>query len=215
MKDFLLKQWLGNSIGDYLWFFGIILLGFLFKKLISKYLSFLLFKIIKTKHESLGLDKFDQLLIKPISSFLMLSVIFVGSNNLEYPSSWNLVNQNEFGIKMLVSRGFSLLFIGSIFWILIRFIDYIGLILKRNAELTENKMDDQLIPFIIEISKIAVYVIAAFIVMGSIFNVNVAALATGLGIGGIALAMASKESLENLLGSLQFFLINHLQLVIL
>ena len=68
MKDFLLKQWLGNSIGDYLWFFGIILLGFLFKKLISKYLSFLLFKIIKTKHEGLGLDKFDQLLIKPISS---------------------------------------------------------------------------------------------------------------------------------------------------
>ena len=205
MKDFLLKQWLGNSIVDYLWFFGIILLGFLFKKLISKYLSFLLFKIIKTKHEGLGLDKFDQLLIKPISSFLMLSVIFVGSNNLEYPSSWNLVNQNEFGIKMLVSRGFSLLFIGSIFWILIRFIDYIGLILKRNAELTENKMDDQLIPFIIEISKIAVYVIAAFIVMGSIFNVNVAALATGLGIGGIALAMASKESLENLLGSFTIF----------
>jgi MscS family membrane protein len=41
--------------------------------------------------------------------------------------------------------------------------------------------------------------------MGSIFNVNIAALATGLGIGGIALAMASKESLENLLGSFTIF----------
>ena len=41
--------------------------------------------------------------------------------------------------------------------------------------------------------------------MGNIFNVNIAALATGLGIGGIALAMASKESLENLLGSFTIF----------
>ena len=41
--------------------------------------------------------------------------------------------------------------------------------------------------------------------MGEIFNVNIAALATGLGIGGIALAMASKESLENLLGSFTIF----------
>ena len=31
-------------------------------------------------------------------------------------------------------------------------------------------------------------------------------MATGLGIGGIALAMASKESLENLLGSFTIFL---------
>jgi MscS family membrane protein len=36
-------------------------------------------------------------------------------------------------------------------------------------------------------------------------NVNIAALVTGLGIGGLALAMASKESLENLLGSFTIF----------
>ena len=41
--------------------------------------------------------------------------------------------------------------------------------------------------------------------MGNVFGVNVTALATGLGIGGIALAMASKESLENLLGSFTIF----------
>jgi len=41
--------------------------------------------------------------------------------------------------------------------------------------------------------------------MGNVFEVNITALATGLGIGGIALAMASKESLENLLGSFTIF----------
>ena len=36
-------------------------------------------------------------------------------------------------------------------------------------------------------------ILGAFIVMGSIFNVNIAALATGLGIGGIALAYGFKR----------------------
>ena len=106
---------------------------------------------------------------------------------------------------MLINKGFSLVFIYSICWILLRMIDFIGLILAKKAEATENKMDDQLIPFIIEIGKILVYILGSFIIMGSIFNVNIAALATGLGIGGVALAMASKESLENLLGSFTIF----------
>tara|TARA_Y100001934_G_C11965409_1_gene591504 strand:- start:79 stop:678 length:600 start_codon:yes stop_codon:yes gene_type:complete len=41
--------------------------------------------------------------------------------------------------------------------------------------------------------------------MGKVLNINITALATGLGIGGVALAMASKESLENLLGSFTIF----------
>jgi MscS family membrane protein len=93
----------------------------------------------------------------------------------------------------------------SIFWIFLKVIDFIGLILNKRAEATENKMDDQLIPFIVEIAKIITYVFALIIVMGNIFEVNITALATGLGIGGLALAMASKESLENLLGSFTIF----------
>ena len=81
----------------------------------------------------------------------------------------------------------------------------IGLILKKKAEATENKMDDQLIPFAIEIGKILAVIFAIFIILGNIFGVNITALATGLGIGGVALAMASKESLENLLGSFTIF----------
>ena len=67
-------------------------------------------------------------------------------------------------------------------------------------------MDDQLIPFVIDIIKIITYIFGLIIVMGNVFNVNITALATGLGIGGIAIAMASKESLENLLGSFTIFL---------
>ena len=49
------------------------------------------------------------------------------------------------------------------------------------------------------------FILGFFIILGKIFEVDVTALATGLGIGGIAIAMASKESLENLLGSFTIF----------
>ena len=203
--EFLFIEILGNTIQDYAWFLGAILVGFIFKKLISKYLSHLLFKVVGKKGAEVGIDKFDALLTKPIGFCIMLSIIYLGSSHIEYPSVWNLASENEVGLKMLINKGFSLIYVYSIFWIILKVIDFIGLILNKRAEATENKMDDQLIPFIIEIAKIITYVFALVIVMGNIFEVNITALATGLGIGGLALAMASKESLENLLGSFTIF----------
>ena len=204
--QFLLKEILGNTLQDYSWFFGAVLLGVIFKKLISKYLSRLLFKIIGKKGAEVGVEKFDELLTKPIGLCIMLSIIYLGSTNISYPTEWNLAPENEIGLRMFIHKGFSLIYVYSIFWIILRFIDYISLILHKRAEQTENKMDDQLIPFVIDIVKIITYIFALIIVMGNIFNVNVTALATGVGIGGIAIAMASKESLENLLGSFTIFL---------
>ncbi len=205
LEQILMIEFLGNTIEAYTWFFGAILLGLIFRKLISKYLSHLLFKTVKNKNLDVGSEKFDQLLTKPIGLFIMLSIIYLGSSHIQYPPGWNLGSENEIGLKMLINKGFALIFIYSICWILLKMIDFAGLILLKRAELTENKMDDQLIPFIIEIGKIFIYIFGIFIIMGNIFNVNIAALATGLGIGGVALAMASKESLENLLGSFTIF----------
>ncbi|MEC7646282.1 MAG: mechanosensitive ion channel family protein, partial [Bacteroidota bacterium] len=80
LNQIFIIEFLGNSIQDYACFIGAILLGLIFKKLISKYLSELLFKIIKTKNTDLGADKFNELLIKPISLCVMLSIIYLGSS---------------------------------------------------------------------------------------------------------------------------------------
>ena len=203
--QFLQTEFLGNSLQDYCWFLGAIVVGLLFKKLFSRYLSRLLYKVIGKKDNEIGVEKFNELLTKPIGLFIMLSIIYLGASHIQYPPSWNLGNVEEFGLKMMVSKVYALIYVISIFWILLKMIDYVGLILFARAEKTENKMDDQLIPFIIEIAKILTYIFALFIIMGNVFDVNITALATGLGIGGIALAMASKESLENLLGSFTIF----------
>ena len=197
--EILTTNLFGNTLKEYLFFVAIILIGLIFKKLLSKYLSNLLYKIIGEKGNNVGIDKFDELLTKPIGFFIMLCVFYFGFNYLEFPSFIDETFQNIF------SKLFTLIFIYAVFKIFLKVIDYIGLILKQRAALTENKMDDQLIPFATEIGRILVVIFALFFVLGNVFGINITALATGLGIGRIAIAMASKESLENLLGSFTIF----------
>ena len=197
--EILLTNFLGNSIKDYIYFFGIILIGLIFKKLISKYLSNILYKVVGKKDNNVGIDKFDELLTKPIGFFIVLCFIYFGTSYVSYPP---FIDEN---FQSIFSKIFSLFLIYAIYKIFVKVIDYIGLILKQRAAETENKMDDQLIPFAIEIGRILVVIFALFFILGNVFDINITALATGLGIGGIAIAMASKESLENLLGSFTIF----------
>ena len=50
------------------------------------------------------------------------------------------------------------------------------------------------------------FILSFFFVLASVFEVNVVTLIGGLGIGGLAVALAAKETLENLLGSFTIFL---------
>jgi MscS family membrane protein len=206
VKLFLQTEYLGNLGTNYIIFVSAIILGLLFKGLISRYLSHSLYKVIGKAEKRVGVDKFDELLTKPIAFFIMLSLIYFGVNQLTFPIDWKIAPIEELGVRMILAKGFSLIYIYSIFIIVLRLINFFGIMLQKRAEETENKMDDQLVPFTIEIIKFISYIFVGGIILGEVFGVNATGLITGLGIGGIALAMASKESLENLLGSFTIFL---------
>ena len=206
LKIFLESEHFGNSGTNYLIFVSAIILGLLFKGLISRYLSHALYKVIGKAEKRVGVEKFDELLTKPIAFFIMLSVLYFGVNHLVFPAEWNIAPVEELGIRMILTKAFSLVYIYAIFIIVLRLISFFGILLQKRAEETENKMDDQLVPFTIEIVKFIAYVFVGGVILGEVFGVNATGLITGLGIGGIALAMASKESLENLLGSFTIFL---------
>ena len=52
-------QWtfLGNTVENYLWFAGIFLVGLIFKNLISKLISFILFNVLRRYFKSIGVQK--------------------------------------------------------------------------------------------------------------------------------------------------------------
>ncbi|KLT64650.1 mechanosensitive ion channel protein MscS [Pedobacter sp. BMA] len=206
----------GNSVKAYCLFGGILFVGLLFKRIVSRLLSKLLFKLFRSFSSQSHDDAFVSLLIKPLETFILLSTLYLSINQLKHPLEVAIFHYSKLVGKVkesipvsigdCVDRIFLFMIILSIFWIILRIIDFISHVLLFKASLTDNKSDDQLVPFLKELFKTIVIFIGFFTLLGFVFEVNVLTLITGLGIGGIAIALAAKESLENLIGSFTIFL---------
>jgi MscS family membrane protein len=85
-------------------------------------------------------------------------------------------------------------------------IDFFALVLKKNAIENSSKIQEQLVPFLKQLVKLVIFIMAFFAILGIVFKLNVGAIITGLGISGVAVALAGKETLENLLASFSIFL---------
>lgn len=211
--DFTLlnEVFFGNTLKSYLLFFGILLFGLILKKLISKYLGRLLFIFFQRFSKEIKVDKFLELLLKPIEFLITILILYAAINQLTYPLDVvvfkRTVNKALYTIKVIevIDKVFLLLIILSSFRIALRLIDFVSHVFAYKASLTESKTDDQLVPFMRELSKIMIIIIGVFVVMGAVFNMNIAAIIAGLGIGGIAIALAAQDTLQNLLGSFTIF----------
>jgi len=89
----------------------------------------------------------------------------------------------------------------SIIWFAYRTVDLITAGLRKRSLETESQTDDLLVPFISVIMRIAIVVTGSMVVAENL-DFNVTSLIAGLGIGGIAIALASQETLSNFFGSL-------------
>ena len=203
--EFLSIEFLNNSVKDYLYFFLVIIVGLIITKPIISYLLRIAYKLFGSKDSDNERDMLKSLLRKPLYYFFLLMILYIGLNSLNFPNEWSLVDSSEFGLKMIIDKGFYLAVICSIFWTILRSVEFVGVKLKDRAAQTESKVDDGLIPFAIDLTKVLVYIFALIIILGNVFNVNITALVAGLGVGGVAIALASKESIENLLGSFTIF----------
>lgn len=70
---------------------------------------------------------------------------------------------------------------------------------RQVAEETDSKLDDQLVPLARTSGKIFVGAIGGVFVLQNL-DVNITSLIAGLGIGGLAVALAAQDTLKNLLG---------------
>jgi len=80
-------------------------------------------------------------------------------------------------------------------------VDAFGSVLEQMAARTENRIDDQLAPFAKKALKVIVVVVGGLVILQNI-GVNVTSLLAGLGIGGLALALAAQDTAANLFGSI-------------
>jgi MscS family membrane protein len=79
--------------------------------------------------------------------------------------------------------------------------DVVGNFLQGKADKTENKFDDLLVPLITRALKTMV-IVFGLVFVADIFAVDIDKILAGLGIGGLAFALAAKDTISNIFGSL-------------
>src|SRR6187551_971435 len=77
MNEFLNREFLNNPIRDYFWVLGVIFLVWLLNRVISRYIAILLCKVFKRTWKTFDQQKFVDLIIHPLGTFLVISVSII------------------------------------------------------------------------------------------------------------------------------------------
>jgi MscS family membrane protein len=207
---FLHREVLGNELLDYLIASIIMLLGSVLNRVLSRLVSKALFRLTKRYTAGVTESELHDLLIQPLGALLFLISFYLAFSVLRYPLPALAVKGVEPWPKVALLGLFHLGVIATIVWVVISLVDFALLVVQRRAELTASlgarRLDNQFLPFAKDLLKVFVVVIGLLVALGQVFGVNVTALIGGLGIGGLAVAFAAKESLENLLASFTIFI---------
>ncbi len=91
-------------------------------------------------------------------------------------------------------------------WTAYRAVDLLADYFSSIAAKTDTKMDDMLVPFVRKAAKVLVTVLGIVFIVQQFTERAPWQLLTGLGLGGLALALAAQDALKNLFGSLTVML---------
>lgn len=204
MHNFLDQVFLGNTIRIYLWVAGSILVAVFFKRYLSRYIAGLIYAIIHRIAKGVDKKSFVNLVVSPLETFLLLLVCIVSLDKLNFPEILNIklykINLHDFidGIASIV-------LIVTFIWLLLRIIEFVAMILQAKADLTPDQTDNQLVVFFRDFFKAILVIIGILMILKMAFHYPITNLITALSIGGAAIALSTRESLENLIASFIIF----------
>ncbi len=188
------KLYYGNTVKQWLIAAGIIICTVLLAKLLYWVFGNIVKKITaKTK------TKIDDILVDMLEEPVVFSVIIIG---IWYGLA--TLNMSK-GVHRMLATGYYFLIIFAIAWCVTRVLD--ALVEEYLAPLvakTEGDLDDQLLPIVRKGAKITIWGLAVIIALNNA-GYDVGALLAGLGIGGLAFALAAQDSVANLFGGFTIF----------
>lgn len=133
--------------------------------------------------------------IRPPINFILLVNGF-------YISLWPYWTLMEKPIQNLLFRILIALVAAAVTWALLRATKLVDYLLRR-ANLTINaEMDELFLRLINRTLKVTIAVLATFFIGQNILGLNISALIAGAGVVGLGVALASKDTVSNLFGSL-------------
>ncbi len=88
---------------------------------------------------------------------------------------------------------------------LYRLVDVIEYYLNLLVGKTETKLDDMLVPVVRKAMRITIAIVAVLLISENILGTNIKSLLLSAGVGGIAIALAAKDTIANFFGSITIF----------
>lgn len=194
INNILLFEILNRPLWRFIVFLGIILATAVF----GKVLYFIMENIVN-KFAAKTETKFDDLIVEafgpPFIFFTAILGFYMGSKYLDLTES--LSGVFSYITQVLVIIGVS--------WLLIRFLDnLVKYYLVPLSSRTKSDLDDHLIPIIRKLINVIIVIIAGLMILDK-FGFNINSILAGLGLGGLAFALAAKDLLANLFGGVAIF----------
>ncbi len=188
------KTFYGNTILQWIIAFAIII-GAL---ILGKCLYWLIGKTVK-KLASKTKTRLDDILVDMLEEPFVFAIIIVGI-------WWGIKFLSlSKGAATVIDKAFDSLIIVNVAWLLTRLFDsLVEEYLIPFVEQTESDLDDQLVPVIRKSIKLSVWIIAIIMVLDHA-GYEVFSILAGLGIGGLAFALAAQETVGNFFGSIAIF----------
>jgi len=183
MKEFFAQEYWGNQVGDYLIAVGILVVSFIVIHLLKK----LIFKRLKGAEVEGGLLSY-KFLIKSVSSFVIplmyLSALYLAMQYIETNDK--------------VSNALKVVYLVISVWIIIKFSKaVIEFIITKYSEDTGKEEEVRRFRPILSFVNFLFYIIGVLFILDNL-GFQISTVIAGLGIGGIAIALAAQAILGDL-----------------
>ena len=194
MSDFLSKTFYHNTLQQW----AISLLIILAAVIVARAAYWVFGKVFK-KAASKTKSKLDDLIIDMIEEPVVFAItvlgIFIGMERLSFPH----------GFENFLNKIYHVLIAVNVTWLIARTVD--ALIREYVApwvDKSEGDLDDQLLPVVRKGLRFVIWSLGLIVALNNA-GYDVGALIAGLGLGGLAFAMAAKDTVSNFFGGITVF----------
>jgi len=190
--------------GNPLWRFGALLGTVLLVMIIARIVQFIFQNYSDKITKKLGKSVLS-LTTNAISKPVYVFIIGLGIYLCKMPLYFNDLN----GISMRISAGWDKIAKAviaiSIAYALYRMVDVAEYYLNRIVSKTHTKLDDMLVPVVRKSLRITIAIVSALLIAENILGTDIKSLLLSAGVGGIAIALAAKDTIANFFGSITIF----------
>ncbi len=190
----------GNNVWRFLLMLLIIIAAMVAGRIVQFMVSGYAGRLAKKKGENA-----ITLLLKAIIKPLYVAIFAGGVYCAKIPLYFN----DEDGISMAISQGWttiaSVVATIAVAYALYRLVDVIEYYLDHLVGKTETTLDDMLVPVVRKAMRITITIIATIFIIDNILEKDVQSILLGAGVGGVAIALAAKDTIANFFGSITIF----------